>query len=108
MSVLLLSAAYAGLGRNAEKRAEAAGLPQPVGLGTFFARRVKTKRARALYFTLMVSSPFVAVYLYEWVAEPEELVHLLLIGLPWLLIVIFAAATLPFRLESLDAPPSDS
>lgn len=107
VSVLILAAAYAALGRNAEKRTEAAGLPQPVGHGAFFARHVRTKRARAIYFTLMVSSPFVATYFYEWVVEPEMLAHVILIGLPWLLIVIFAAAALPFRLEALDAPRSE-
>jgi hypothetical protein len=72
-----------------------------------FGHYIHTKLRIGLYFLVVLTAPFMTVYLYEWLAEPEMLEHIIMLSLPWLALVIFTAMTFPFRLEILQKDQSN-
>ncbi len=98
--LMLAGSGYACRGHTVSRRMNELGHREPEGFGRRFALHVQTKKRRAAYFGFFLTLPFISWYLWEWFFEPEFLVPAFLASLPGLLLVLFTALTLPFRIES--------
>ncbi|MBN2228195.1 MAG: hypothetical protein JW779_01305 [Candidatus Thorarchaeota archaeon] len=70
-------------------------------LHRIFEQYIHTRLSIGLYCVIVLTAPFMTAYVYEWLYEPAMFEHVVMLSLPWIALVIFAALTVPFRLEGL-------
>lgn len=99
---MLVGFGYAARGFTIIKTMREQGQSEPFGFGRAFVVHVQSKTRRAVFFSILLSFPFMTFYMWELIFEPESLGSAFLMSLPWLILMLFLALTLPFRIESID------